>query len=124
MKPWMYALIAVLAVLVVLAVVLIVLKVVKNKRIRESERKADQKIEESASHLSLLFGGKENIKQISSRGSRVSLEVLDTSKIEKEAITKELDSVMFMGNKIVFIIGSKSEEFERLLNENIDKQSK
>ena len=124
MKPWMYALIVVLAVLVVLAVVLIVLKVVKNKRIKESERKADAKIEESASHLSLLFGGKENIKQISSRGSRVSLEVVDTSKIEKEAITKELDSVMFMGNKIVFIIGSKSEEFERLLSENIDNQSK
>lgn len=122
MEKWMYIVIAVVAAIVVLVAVFIVCKVIKNKRIKESERKADQKMEESASHLSLLFGGKENIKEISSRGSRVSLQVIDMDRIDKENITKELDSVMFMGNKIVFVIGSKSEEFEKLLNENIDKQ--
>ncbi len=123
MKTWMYIVIAAIAAVVVLALVLVLCKVRKNRKIQESERKADQKMEESASHLSLLFGGKENIKEISSRGSRVSLQVIDMDKIDKDAITKELDSVMFMGNKIVFVIGSKSEEFEKLLNENIDKQS-
>ncbi len=122
MEPWMiYTIVAVSAVIVVLVLLFVILKVRKNIRIKESNKKADEKIEESASHLSLLFGGKDNIKGISSKGSRVSVEVVDSSKLEKDAITKELDSVMFMGNKIVFIIGSKSEKFEKLLNENVEK---
>ncbi len=122
MEPWMiYTIVAVSAVIVVLVLLFVILKIRKNIRIKESNKKADEKIEESASHLSLLFGGKDNIKGISSKGSRVSVEVVDPTKLEKDAITKELDSVMFMGNKIVFIIGSKSEEFEKLLNENVEK---
>ncbi len=122
MEPWMiYTIVSACVVILLVVLLFVVLKVRKNIRIKESNRKADEKIEESASHLSLLFGGKENIKGISSKGSRVSVEVLDPSKLEKDEITKELDSVMFMGNKIVFIIGSKSEEFEKLLNENVEK---
>ncbi len=87
MEPWMiYTIVSACVVILLVVLLFVVLKVRKNIRIKESNRKADEKIEESASHLSLLFGGKENIKGISSKGSRVSVEVLDPSKLEKDAI--------------------------------------
>ena len=50
-------------------------------------------------------------------GSRVTVLIKDIEKVNKEEIQKQFDSVMFMGNKIVFVIGSMSEEFSALLKE-------
>ncbi len=124
MKVWMYVLIALAVCLVVGALIGVILAINKKKRIKESEKKVEEKIQTSASHLSTLFGGKDNILEITSRGSRVSVTLKDMNIVDKDAIMKELDSCMFMGNRIVFIIGSKSADFEKLLSENIEKQSK
>lgn len=123
MKAWMYVLIALAACLVIGALISVIFIINKKKRIKESEKKVEEKIQTSASHLSTLFGGKENILEITSRGSRVSITLKDMNTVDKEAIMKELDSCMFMGNRIVFVIGSRSGDFEKLLSENIEKQS-
>ena len=104
--------------------VIVALKVSKNKKIRLSEEKANQKVQEAASHLSLCFGGNDNIESISQKESRVTILVKDMSLVEKTKIDEELPSVMYMGNKIVFVIGSKSEDFSKLLKENIGKTTK
>lgn len=117
--------IAVAASLVLLALLcFIIMKINRRKQIEASENAAAEKVRSAASHLSSLFGGNENILQISSKGSRVTVTVKDPSAVEKKEIDKTLDSVMYMGNKVVFIIGEKSEEFQKLLSENIDKQKK
>ena len=119
---WYIILIIVLAaILVVGAAVFIILKINKNNKIKKSEEEVNQKVEESASHLALCFGGNDNIVEITQTGSRVTVLLEDPSKVNKEEIAKELSSVMYMGKKVVFVIGSKSEDFSRLLQENINK---
>ncbi len=111
---------------VVLAVVMFFVfrKVSFNRKKKLSEEACNQKVEESAGKLSTCFGGKDNILSISQKGSRVSVNVKDIHLVNQDEINKELSSVMFMNNKVVFVIGSKSEEFSKLLKENIDKVEK
>lgn len=116
--------IVICCVLIIALGIIIAFKVSKNKKIRLSEEKANQKVEEAASHLSLCFGGNDNIESVSQKGSRVTILVKDMSLVEKTKIDEELSSVMYMGNKIVFVIGSKSEDFSKLLKENIEKTTK
>lgn len=109
------------AVILIGLVVFLALHLHKNAKIRKSNEEADKKVEESASHLALCFGGNDNIEEITQTGSRVSVKVKDPSKVDKEKIDQELSSVMYMGNKVVFVIGSKSEEFSTFLKENVGK---
>ena len=99
----------------------LILKIRRNQKIKESEAAVNEKVESTASHLSTCFGGNDNIVEIKQSGSRVNVTLKDPSKVDKTAIDKELNSVMYMGNKVVFVIGSKSEDFSRLLQENIEK---
>jgi phosphotransferase system IIB component len=124
MQTWLIAVIAAAAVLLLLVIILVVLKINKNHRIKASEVAVNEKVKETASTLSTSFGGNENIQEITTRGSRVTVMVKDPAKVDKETIGKNLDSVMYMGNKVVFIIGEKSEEFQKLLSQNINRQTK
>ena len=125
LPDWARILIIVIAiVLVAAAVIIIVLISRKQAKIKASEKAVDEKVKSSASTLSLCFGGNDNIKEITQRGSRVSVLVNDMSKVDKTKIDATLNSVMYMGNKVVFVIGSKSEEFSKLLEENVAKQKK
>ena len=74
-----------------------------------------------AKELSDKFGGRENIVEIVQKGSRVIVTVKDPVAVDKDEISRSLDSVMFMSNKIVFVIGTKSEQFKALLEENVGK---
>ncbi len=124
MEPWLIAVIvAVCVVVVAAAVVLIVLKVNRNRKIRQSEIEADQAVETKAKEVSDSFGGKENIVSITQSGSRVTVIVENPDIVEREEINNSLENVMFMGKKIVFVIGSRSETFKDLLEENIGKNN-
>ena len=107
---------------VVALIVFFVIKTIRLSKIRKSDEEANERVEQSAGNLSTCFGGNDNIVSISQQGSRVTVLLKNPELIDKEAISKELSSVMYMGSKVVFVIGSKSEEFSRLLKENIDKQ--
>lgn len=118
---WMIILFSVLGVVVVGLIVFLILHILKKKKIRESDLQADKKVEEAANGLANCFGGNDNIQSISQQGSRVTILVKDMEKIDKDAISAQIPSVMYMGNKIVCVIGSKSEEFTQLLKSNIEK---
>jgi len=113
------------AALVLLAVLLVLLLVQQRKKraIEESERAAKQKIASSTSALSEEFGGNDNIVSITRAASRVTVVLRDSEKAEKEKIEQDWESVLFMGNKVVFVIGSKAAEFEELLSEKVASES-
>ncbi len=124
MNPIIIVCIAVGCAVLVALIVFLILYIHKKQKIKASEEAADRKVVETAGKLFLCFGGNENILSIQQKGSRVSVLLKDISLVNKEEINKELSSVMFMNNKVVFIIGSKSEDFSRLLQENISKLEK
>lgn len=109
--------------LIIIAVLTIYfIKQNKKKKKENAEKKIDNEIKEVTSSLKDKFGGKDNIIEISSKGSRVTVIVKDISLINKEEINKTFDNVMFMSNKIVFLIGSDSEKFKQLLEDNVSKE--
>ena len=87
----------------------------------QEDQKIEEKVKTSAKELSDKFGGRENIVEIVQKGSRVIVTVKDPVAVDKDEISRSLDSVMFMSNKIVFVIGTKSEQFKALLEENVGK---
>lgn len=120
--PVIISVFVVAGITVVALTVFFVIKTIRLSKIRKSDEEANERVEQSAGNLSTCFGGNDNIVSISQQGSRVTVLLKNPELIDKEAISKELSSVMYMGSKVVFVIGSKSEEFSRLLKENIDKQ--
>lgn len=120
--PVIISVFVVAGITVVALIVFFVIKTIRLSKIRKSDEEANERVEQSAGNLSTCFGGNDNIVSISQQGSRVTVLLKNPELIDKEAISKELSSVMYMGSKVVFVIGSKSEEFSRLLKENIDKQ--
>lgn len=93
--------------------------IIRKRNIKKSDLKVDEKIKESTSSVASYFGGKKNIKEILSKGSRVSVEVEDIKLVDRPQISAHFESVIFMGNKIVFVVGSKSESFAEELQNNI-----
>ena len=119
MEIWQIVLIAVILVVVIIVAVLIILKILKDKKIKQSNERADELVKEKASTLALEFGGKDNIKAIEQRGSRVSVEIADMTKVNKEKIEAEFSNPLFMENKIIFVVGSKALEFKNELESRL-----
>lgn len=112
-----------LFVIIITVLVIYLVKQNKKKKKQNAEKKIDSEIKEVASSLKDKFGGKDNILEISSKGSRVTVLLKDISLINKDEINKTFDNVMFMSNKVVFLIGSDSEKFKQLLEDNISKEN-
>lgn len=109
--------------IIVLTVILIV-RHIKMKKIKQSDEEVKKEVVTKASDLAKKLGSSENIEKIENHSSRVVVYVKDMSLVNKDEINTVLDNVMYMNNKIVFVIGSHGEEFKTLLEENIDKVSK
>lgn len=121
MEAWQIALIVVFSILGALLLGTAIFFAVDKMRKRHEDQKIEEKVKTSAKELSDKFGGRENIVEIVQKGSRVIVTVKDPVAVDKDEISRSLDSVMFMSNKIVFVIGTKSEQFKALLEENVGK---
>ena len=125
MPTYVYVIIiCVAAVLLAVAIFFILRNASKKKKIRLSNEQADKKVEDSAKTVSSAFGGKENILNISSQGSRVSITLKDISLADKEKINSQFQDARYRGNKIILVIGSKSEEFRKKLEEDRKEQNR
>ncbi|MFA6861653.1 MAG: hypothetical protein WCR56_04670 [Bacilli bacterium] len=122
MQTWMIIVIVVATVIVTAAIVYLCFFFAKKRRIKQADEAVTKQVVESTSALSLDFGGTDNIISISKQGSRVTVQVKDNSLVKKDEINKIMINTMFMGNKVVFVVGSASEEFSKLLSENATKQ--
>ena len=123
-KVGLYVTLAVVILVIILCIFLIVHILMKNAKKKKAEKSVEEKLTTSTSQLADKFGGKDNIEKIQTSLSRVTVIVKDPQKIDKEGIQSILPGSLYMGNKVVFVIGSDSEKFKKLLEENVDKIEK
>lgn len=117
-------LVVVIAVVVLIlasgAIILIVLhNKKKRKQYNKEVEKADIKFKEDTGKLANYLGGIDNVVGINLTGSRVSIQIKDITAIDKNKIDELFQPVVYMSNKITFVIGSKSNEFEQLLKDKL-----
>ena len=66
------------------------------------------------------LGGKENVKEISAVGSRLSLNLLDKDAIDREKLkTLGVSSVVTMSNKVTLVIEGKAEKIAETLKHSL-----
>lgn len=83
-------------------------------------RKKGQKVIIDNNVWFLALGNKENIKEISGVGSRLSVKLVDKDKIDREKL-KELgvSSVLVMSNKVTLVVEGQAEKLSEVLNANL-----
>ena len=83
-------------------------------------RKKGQKVIIDNNVWFLALGNKENIKEISGVGSRLSVKLVDKDKIDREKL-KELgvSSVLVMSNKVTLVVEGQAEKLSEILNANL-----
>lgn len=84
---------------ILLVVLLIILLTVKKRRSGTVVR-----VKEADEGIYTYLGGRENIKSYSLNGSRLTLELVDQSKIDKDGLKKEgVSRVLEMSNKVILV---------------------
>ena len=78
-----------------------------------------KKVADSGAWL-LALGDKDNVKEVSATGSRLSLVLVDKEKIDREKL-KELGvkSVLVMSNKVTLVIEDKAEQIASSIQSNL-----
>ena len=68
----------------------------------------------------LALGDKDNVKEVNAVGSRLSINLIDKEKIDREKL-KELgvSSVLVMSNKITLVIEGKAEKIAALIKKDL-----
>lgn len=96
----------------ILIVVLVLLK--RNKAKKEIEYNQKQNNE-----FIKIFGGKENIVSCEAKGSRLVLVLNDYSLLDEQGLKNNgVTSMIKATNKITLIVGTKSSELEKFIEEN------
>ncbi len=100
MKLYQVLFITIIAVILVLLILAILFSVLKKRKNKSNTSKLIE-------NVILALGGKDNIIEINSKGSRVSVKLNDPSKFD-ENLFKEIGitSIIYMSNKITFVAGS------------------
>ena len=99
-----------LAVVDALLIILVVIFIIRNFLNKSPKVKVDNNDWFSA------LGGKENIKEINATGSRLSLNLVDKEKIDREKLkTLGVSSVVTMSNKVTLVIEDKAEKIAEIL---------
>lgn len=99
-----------------LAIVVSIISIVVILLVRKSKKKDEGSLFDQ---IISYFGGRENIKEASSRGSRLSLVLDDYSLVNEDELKKiGVTSSIKMTNKITFVIGDKAKEIEEYINSN------
>ena len=68
----------------------------------------------------VALGGKENVKEITAVGSRLSLNLADKEVIDREKLkTLGVSSVVVMSNKVTLVIEDKAEKIAETLKQSL-----
>ena len=96
----------------ILLVSLIVILLIKRK---------SKDVKEEFPELLLALGGKENVNEVSFKGSRVSVLLEDKKVIDKEKIKEQgVETIVVSNKKVTMVVGKKSEEMFNYLNNQIN----
>ena len=96
--------------------VVVYIKTSRAKKIINNEKEVEKKANSLASEVVDTIK-KENIKEVSFQGSRVSIVFLNKEQIDKERLEKLNLQYMLMNDKIIIMIGSKAEDFKNQIEE-------
>ena len=111
----------VVGIIVALLIALFVVVYIKTshaKKIINNEKEVEKKANSLASEVVDTIK-KENIKEVSFQGSRVSIVFLNKEQIDKERLEKLNLQYMLMNDKIIIMIGSIAEDFKNQIEELI-----
>ena len=68
----------------------------------------------------LALGDKDNIKEVTAIGSRLSLTLVDKEKVDREKLkTLGVSSVLVMSNKVTLVIEGKAEKIAESLKQSL-----
>ena len=98
-------------VLIVIVVVIVLIFLLKGKK---------KKTSFNGDAWTNALGSKENIKEVTAIGSRLSVSLLDKEKIDREKL-KELgvSSVLVMSNKVTLVIENQAEQIANSIKNNL-----
>ncbi|MDD7607033.1 MAG: hypothetical protein SPJ52_04510 [Candidatus Enterosoma sp.] len=110
--------VGIIVALLIALFVVVYIKTSRAKRISNNEKEVEKKANSLASEVVDTIK-KENIKEVSFQGSRVSIVFLNKEQIDKERLEKLNLQYMLMNDKIIIMIGSKAEDFKNQIEELI-----
>lgn len=110
--------IGIIVALLIALFVVVYIKTSRAKKISNNEKEVEKKANSLASEVVDTIK-KENIKEVSFQGSRVSIVFLNKEQIDKERLEKLNLQYMLMNDKIIIMIGSKAEDFKNQIEELI-----
>lgn len=112
--------VGIIVALLIALFVVVYIKTSRAKKISNNEKEVEKKANSLASEVVDTIK-KENIKEVSFQGSRVSIVFLNKEQIDKERLEKLNLQYMLMNDKIIIMIGSKAEDFKNQIEELIKK---
>lgn len=93
----------------------------KAQKKKEQEARESQTFVEKTNIIAELFGGKDNVKSIEIKGSRVVVNCKSTKSIEPKKLDEQgLKGSIITASSVTFPVGSKAEEFAVDLKNKID----
>ena len=110
--------VGIIVALLIALFVVVYIKTSRAKKISNNEKEVEKKANSLASEVVGTIK-KENIKDVSFQGSRVSIVFLNKEQIDKERLEKLNLQYMLMNDKIIIMIGSKAEDFKNQIEELI-----
>ena len=110
--------VGIIVALLIALFVVVYIKTSRAKKISNNEKEVEKKANSLASEVVGTIK-KENIKEVSFQGSRVSIVFLNKEQIDKERLEKLNLQYMLMNDKIIIMIGSKAEDFKNQIEELI-----
>ena len=110
--------VGIIVALLIALFVVVYIKTSRAKKISNNEKEVEKKANSLASEVVDTIK-KENIKEVSFQGSRVSIVFLNKEQIDKERLEKLNLQYMLVNDKIIIMIGSKAEDFKNQIEELI-----
>ena len=110
---WIISIALVVAVILILIIVLL---------IRNKKPKKPKKIVSTASANEWVeaLGGEDNILEVSSAGSRLSIKIKDPELVNRETLTKlGVTSIVLMSNKITLVTNLDNQQIEEQLKNHL-----
>ncbi len=109
-SPLPFIIIGVVALLIVVAVIIAIF-LIKGKK---------KKASFDGNSWVLALGDKENIKEVTAVGSRLSVVLVDKEKINREKLNElGVSSVLVMSNKVTLVIEGKAEQIAASIKNNL-----
>lgn len=117
LTPYIIAGIAGLVVLIFL-IIFIVMRVRANKKPKVVEKPVDD------NQWLLALGEQDNIKAVTVRGSRLSVELVDDKKINRESLTTlGVKSIITMSNKLILVIENNANIIAEKISSHLHQNS-